>query len=122
MSISGEATLPDMLGFFSDFLKAAGYVFEGGLEIATGEEAEELVQDRDFWKGKYVEMMRVAGGEKVEELEQDRDFWQEQTYKLLRLHLRQTFERDLGNGRETHFGGFNEIADAVETFLYSIDK
>jgi len=37
MSISGEATLPDMLSFFSDFLKAAGYVFEGTLEVASEE-------------------------------------------------------------------------------------
>ena len=47
------------------------------------------------------------------------------TYKgdaEVHLHLRQTFERDLENGRETYFGDFNEIADAVETFLYSIDK
>ena len=33
------------------------------------------------------------------------------------LHLRQTFERDLENGRETYFGDFNEIANAVETFI-----
>ena len=60
MSISGEASLPDMLNFFTDFLRAAGYVFDGGLEIATGEEVEELVQDRDFWKEKYLELMQVV--------------------------------------------------------------
>ena len=36
------------------------------------------------WKEKYLELMQVAGGEEVEDLLQDRDFWQEQTYKLLR--------------------------------------
>jgi hypothetical protein len=38
------------------------------------------------------------------------------------LHLRQTFERDLENGRETYFGDFNEIANAVETFISIGDK
>jgi hypothetical protein len=38
MSISGEASLPDMLNFLTDFLRASGYVFEGELEIVTGEE------------------------------------------------------------------------------------
>lgn len=33
MSISDEATLPDMVNFFDSFLKAAGYVYEGSLRI-----------------------------------------------------------------------------------------
>ena len=37
MSISGEAALPDMLNFFTDFLRAAGYVFDGELEIVDAE-------------------------------------------------------------------------------------
>ena len=37
MSISSEASLPDMLNFFTDFLRASGYVFEGELEIANAE-------------------------------------------------------------------------------------
>ncbi len=37
MSISSEATLPDMLNFFTDFLRATGYVFDGELEIADAE-------------------------------------------------------------------------------------
>jgi hypothetical protein len=37
MSISGEASLPDMLNFFTDFLRAAGYVFDGELEIVDAE-------------------------------------------------------------------------------------
>lgn len=37
MSISSEASLPDMLNFFTDFLRASGYVFEGELEIVDEE-------------------------------------------------------------------------------------
>ena len=55
MSISGEATLPDMLGFFSDFLKAAGYTFEGGLEIATGE--EEYFESKQYWSDKFFKLL-----------------------------------------------------------------
>ena len=58
MSISGEATLPDMLGFFSDFLKAAGYVFEGGLEIVDEEEVGGLEYDRDFWREQTLKLLR----------------------------------------------------------------
>jgi hypothetical protein len=35
MSISSEATLSDMTAFFTDFLRASGYVFEGALEIVN---------------------------------------------------------------------------------------
>ena len=35
MSISSEASLSDMAGFFTDFLRASGYVFEGALEIVS---------------------------------------------------------------------------------------
>ena len=37
MSISDEATLPDMVNFFDSFLKAAGYVYEGSLRIVEPE-------------------------------------------------------------------------------------
>jgi hypothetical protein len=37
MSISGEASLPDMLNFLTDFLRASGYVFDGELEIVDAE-------------------------------------------------------------------------------------
>jgi hypothetical protein len=37
MSISDEATLPDMVNFFDSFLKAAGYVYEGSLKIVEPE-------------------------------------------------------------------------------------
>jgi hypothetical protein len=33
MSISSEASLSDMTGFFTDFLRASGFVFDGALEI-----------------------------------------------------------------------------------------
>jgi len=33
MSISSEASLSDMAAFFTDFLRAAGYVFDGALEV-----------------------------------------------------------------------------------------
>lgn len=35
MGISSEATLSDMTAFFTDFLRAAGYVFDGALEIVA---------------------------------------------------------------------------------------
>lgn len=34
MTISAEASLPQMLDFFATFLRASGYIFEGELEIA----------------------------------------------------------------------------------------
>ena len=37
MSISSEASLPDMLNFLTDFLRVSGYVFEGELEIMNEE-------------------------------------------------------------------------------------
>jgi hypothetical protein len=38
MSISSEATLPDMVNFFTDFLRASGYVFDGELKLVNDEE------------------------------------------------------------------------------------
>jgi hypothetical protein len=35
MSISSEANLSDMAAFFTDFLRATGYVFDGALEIVN---------------------------------------------------------------------------------------
>jgi len=35
MSISSEASLSDMAAFFTDFLRAAGYVFDGALEVVN---------------------------------------------------------------------------------------
>lgn len=37
MSISSEANLSDMAAFFTDFLHAAGYVFDGALEVVSAE-------------------------------------------------------------------------------------
>jgi hypothetical protein len=56
MSISGEASLPDMLNFFTDYLRAAGYVFEGELEIVASDET----LDNNYWKEKYLELMQVV--------------------------------------------------------------
>ena len=56
MAISGEASLPDMLNFFTDFLRAAGYVFDGELEIVASDEA----LDNNYWKEKYLELMQVV--------------------------------------------------------------
>lgn len=42
MSISGEATVPQLLQFFETFLKAAGYVFNGDLRLVTSKREEEL--------------------------------------------------------------------------------
>ena len=56
MSTSSEASLPDMLNFFTDFLRASGYVFDGELEIVASDEA----LDNNYWKEKYLELMRVV--------------------------------------------------------------
>ena len=37
-------------------------------------------------------------------------------------HLRAKFDRDLREGREVYFGDFNEIANAVETFIFTGGK
>jgi hypothetical protein len=37
MIISSEANLPQMLEFFSSYLQASGYVFDGELEIVNEE-------------------------------------------------------------------------------------
>ena len=56
MSISSEASLPDMLNFFTDFLRVSGYVFEGELEIVASDESV----DNNYWKEKYLELMQVV--------------------------------------------------------------
>jgi hypothetical protein len=33
MSISDEATIPDMVLFFDSFMKAAGYIYDGSLAV-----------------------------------------------------------------------------------------
>ena len=35
MGISSDANLSDMAAFFTDFLRASGYVFDGALEIVS---------------------------------------------------------------------------------------
>ena len=55
MSISGEASLPDMLNFFTDFLRAAGYIFDGELVIATGE--EEYFESKQYWSDKFFKLL-----------------------------------------------------------------
>ena len=67
MSISSEATLPDMLNFFTDFLRASGYVFEGELEIVNGKESEYFVpgsySDDYFFGGNVsADTISFAGG------------------------------------------------------------
>ena len=50
MSISSEATLSDMAAFFTDFLRASGYVFDGELVMTdpVKEETSESLRS-DFW-------------------------------------------------------------------------
>ena len=48
MSISGEADLPQLLGFFEAFLKASGYVFDGELKIQAPEKTQNE-RVADFW-------------------------------------------------------------------------
>jgi hypothetical protein len=50
MSISSEATLSDMAAFFTDFLRASGYVFDGALNVVPEEEkVPNITSDQDFW-------------------------------------------------------------------------
>ena len=55
MTISSEATLPQMLELCGGFLKASGYVFEGELEIATGE--EEYFESKQYWSDKFFKLL-----------------------------------------------------------------
>jgi len=58
MSISSEANLSDMAAFFTDFLRATGYVFDGALEIVdSNEEAEDYFDSRDYWKEKFFSLL-----------------------------------------------------------------
>jgi len=56
MSISSEANLSDMAAFFTDFLRATGYVFDGELQIVSSDET----LDNNFWREKYLELMQVV--------------------------------------------------------------
>jgi hypothetical protein len=51
MSISSEATLSDMAAFFTDFLRASGYVFDGELTMTEPfkEETSESLRS-NFWE------------------------------------------------------------------------
>lgn len=49
MSISSEATLSDMAAFFTDFLRASGYVFDGELSIKSDKTETTNTPDQDFW-------------------------------------------------------------------------
>ena len=52
VSISGEATLTQMLNFFETFLKATGYVFDGK-ELVLGRSAPDFDlpdTSQDFWE------------------------------------------------------------------------
>ena len=48
MEITSEATLPQMLEFFTDFLKASGYVIDEDRELVFERKAPDFSQD--FWE------------------------------------------------------------------------
>ena len=52
MGISSDANLTDMAVFFTDFLRASGYVFDGSLEVVNDSPGD------DYWKEKYAEMIQ----------------------------------------------------------------
>ena len=55
MVIGSEATLPDMLQFFADFLRASGYVFDGDIVIDNPRESLTCEKHWDnFWGGDTV--------------------------------------------------------------------
>jgi hypothetical protein len=57
MTISGEADLQQLLSFFESFLRANGFVFEGELRIVDRE--EEFFDSRDYWKGKFFNLLNA---------------------------------------------------------------
>ena len=81
MSISSEATLPDMLNFFTDYLRASGYVFEGSIQIIDTDKEEEYFESKQYWCDKFFKLLNSKDAE--EEVISERDFWKGQTYKLL---------------------------------------
>jgi len=58
MSISAEADLERMCDFFESFLRASGYVFDGTIEIVSGEKEGGLEHDRDFWREQTFRLLR----------------------------------------------------------------
>jgi hypothetical protein len=64
MSISSEANLSDMSAFFTDFLRACGYVFEGALEIV--QEDEEYAFSKQYWQDKFFKLLYSDDNEQEE--------------------------------------------------------
>lgn len=66
MSISDEATLPDMVNFFDSFLKAAGYVYDGSLKIVEDKPKrtfrETAVAASEYWANKEFGDTLISGG------------------------------------------------------------
>jgi hypothetical protein len=58
MSISSEATLSDMAAFFTDFLRASGYVFDGELVMTDPlkEETSESLRS-NFWEDDGISLI-----------------------------------------------------------------
>lgn len=52
MSISDEATVDDMVAFLDCFLKAAGFMYEGELQIINNRPGDE------WWKDRYAELVQ----------------------------------------------------------------
>ena len=66
MGISSEATLPDMLNFFTDFLRASGYVFDGELGLVSNEKVERETdclrfKDTAIYGGSGTDTISLAG-------------------------------------------------------------
>lgn len=71
MNISAEATLADMTAFFDSFLKAAGYYYDGELQI---------VEDKP--KQKTYEICEPASPTARINWENSQDFWDEDGHSL----------------------------------------
>jgi hypothetical protein len=57
MEIGSEATLPEMLEFFADFLRASGYVFDGDIVIDNPREPLTCEKHWDnFWAEDGISM------------------------------------------------------------------
>ena len=63
MSISSEATLSDMLEFFTNFLRASGFVFEGSLKIIDMDKEEEYFESKQYWCDKFFKLLNSRDSE-----------------------------------------------------------
>jgi hypothetical protein len=65
MEITSEATLPQMLEFFTDFLKASGYVIDENKELVFERKAPDFSSVSDEWNADPAYVDSFWGGDTV---------------------------------------------------------